>query len=249
MSSESIISRLSNEAEFQENKDLLKASLPKWPAMVVVGEPVTKDQAKEILIRTASMHFSTNDHNFALQLYKYLNIKCKEELYPWPESEQLHKVEEELGCFTNKIDYLRNSRIVSSWIGGPHGWCNWDGNIFTNNYNIGKWPSCEQVYSEWLIISEAFPYLKLICQLFSGETSEEDTKPIIEYVVSNGCVKACNPGKLIRASMNENLFVAMMLGRDRERGCTLEIFKDAIEHTRKVMKEKRKQNEKSIAGN
>ena len=52
-----------------------------------------------------------------------------------------------------ELEYLSNHRIVSSWIGGPHGWCNWEGNIGCNNYNIGKHPSCKEVYNEWIKMS------------------------------------------------------------------------------------------------
>lgn len=34
----------------------------KWPALVVVGEKVTPDQAAEILVRTASWPLSSNAH-------------------------------------------------------------------------------------------------------------------------------------------------------------------------------------------
>lgn len=33
-------------------KELMSRSLPKWPALVVVGDPVTHDQAAEIIVRT-----------------------------------------------------------------------------------------------------------------------------------------------------------------------------------------------------
>ena len=43
------------------NTELFNKGLPKWPAIVVKGKPVTEDQAKEIIIRTDSFYFGCND--------------------------------------------------------------------------------------------------------------------------------------------------------------------------------------------
>ena len=44
--------------------DLLEIGLPKWPALVVKGKKITKEEAAEILIRTDDFWFSANDHDF-----------------------------------------------------------------------------------------------------------------------------------------------------------------------------------------
>ena len=46
--------------------------LPKWPGFLVIGESVTPDQAKEIIIRSDEIsYFSTNDHDFAKKFMGY----------------------------------------------------------------------------------------------------------------------------------------------------------------------------------
>lgn len=35
---------------------------------------------------------------------------------------------------------------------------------------------------------EAFPYLDLRCQLLSGESCEEEAKPVVEFIVKDGTV-------------------------------------------------------------
>jgi hypothetical protein len=64
-------------------KEFFNIGLPKWTAFAVVGTPVTKEQAMEILIRTDSLCFSTNDREFEKQLNEYLfNLKIFLKLSP-----------------------------------------------------------------------------------------------------------------------------------------------------------------------
>jgi len=55
-----------------KTKEFFDIALPKWPAFVVVGKPVTKEQAMEILIRTDSLCFSSNDREFDRELNEAL---------------------------------------------------------------------------------------------------------------------------------------------------------------------------------
>lgn len=170
-------------------------SLPKWPAMVVKGRNVTPLQAAEIIIKTDShlpdFKYAGNDDNLAKQMNALFGI-------PWQEHgdknfdhnlfwETKQKLTNKLGHL--EIGYLTNDRIISSYVGGPHGWCNWQGNIFTNSYNIGKWPDVTEVAEDWGQIAEAFPYLDLQCQLFSEEQcSEEPTVSLVTFIVNKGQV-------------------------------------------------------------
>jgi hypothetical protein len=136
--------------------------LPKWPAILVVGKKVTEQQAAQIIIRTCGMSFYTNDHKYEKQLYEAAGIKFSKE--PFLDYDSVDAAILKYGC-CKKLDYLQNHRVVSSWIGGSHGWCDWDGSIGCDNYNIGKWPNEEEVLQEWQTIAEAFPYLDLRCSI------------------------------------------------------------------------------------
>ena len=46
----------------------MNCSLPKWPALLVVGDRVTTDQAAEIIVRTAGYAFCTNDRAWHRQI-------------------------------------------------------------------------------------------------------------------------------------------------------------------------------------
>lgn len=147
----------------------------KWPRLIVNGKPVTVDQAEQILVRTNGTYLHCNDHVWEREAYKIFGLP---DIFS-PEHDDkktepgglrsLFEQEErgiaELGML--RLNYLENSRIATSYIGGTHGWCDWDGSIGCADYNIGKWPSCEEVTSDWKQIARAFPYLDLKCQVVS----------------------------------------------------------------------------------
>lgn len=203
-------------------------ALPKWPGLVVVGSSITPEQAMEVLIRTDALRFSCNDKEFVNRLCDLFDIPRDKE-YGWISLEVTDVLREKLGCLS--LHYLENSRIVSAWIGGPHGWCDWDGTIGCSNFNIGKWPSVEQVREDWTAIAQAFPYLSLKSQLFSGETCEEGVVPVVEFEIVGGKVEVQPPqGVLCPLKDNLNDFISNWAYRS-ERGVTPELFKRAVEHT------------------
>lgn len=206
----------------------LKASLPKWPAMTVMGEAVSRDQAAEILIRTNPWYQTCNDHEWENLVWKAIGVKVSDSAFPSPDTDSLREAEQRLRSIP--LSYLHNHRVMSSWIGGPHGWCHWHGDIHTVNYNIGKWPQPEEVLGDWQRIAEAFPFLNLRCQLWSGETSEEAITPVVEYIVRQGRVRAATPKKpLLYPSCELEWGSPFRLGR--ERGCDIEVLQRAIQLT------------------
>lgn len=241
--------------------DFFNLDLPKWPALVVVGKPVTKEQAAEILIRTDSMSFSSNDREFDRQLNEiFYGVEIKEKGYDSKE----RAIKQKLGldpddkgswnaCWdyidrimseTGQIDleYLNNNQVVSSWIGGPHGWCDWQGKIGCWNYNIGKWPSVETVFREWQRIAKAFPFLDLTCQLMNHEVDCEEyvndiPGPVVEFRVKSGRVTMKEPRSVLQRPSHgdENMFMKVFM-RGGERGCSIEQFKKSVELCRTKFK-------------
>jgi hypothetical protein len=166
----------------------LDVCLPKWPCLVVTGKPVTPDQAFEILVKTDSnlpdFQYSCNARGLSLEYSKIFgyDYSADDSKFPWDELEDLKN---RLGKVRG-VEYLCNSQILSSYIGGPHGWLTWDGIVGCNTYNIGKWPSVEDVLNDWVLISAAFPYLELTSWLFNGESCEEGIFPLVRFEVANG---------------------------------------------------------------
>ena len=209
--------------------------LPKWPAMVVVGEPVTREQAAEILIRTDGLYFSSNDREFERQLYDALDVPMTDR---WPDYDAAARSQEAFRVLD--LEYLHNARIVSSWIGGPHGWCSWDGCIESSNYNIGKWPGVREVLEEWQTIARAFPYLRLQCELWSGETSEKNTRPLVRYAVADGRAvvePSVAPIGTVHA-LPEADIIQRLTGSAGERGCNLSQFRWALQVCRQALAQK-----------
>lgn len=171
--------------------------LTKWPLLLVSGADVTPEQADEILIRTCSPDYLRgNDPEWAQTVGRIMGFDLS---WDWPKDPEIEANPQrrmawyrkrwadrdarmdELGIFGG--EYLYTSRISSNYIGGPHGWCDWNGRIYCDNYNIGKNPDAEEITAEWTAIAAAFPFLDLTCQLVSDEG---DGQLVGEWRVKDG---------------------------------------------------------------
>lgn len=206
--------------------------LPKWPALIVVGENVTPQQAMEIIIRTSQFWFCCNDRVWEEELYRAMRVKLDPDR-SWirPDFQSIKEAQERYGVLD--LEYLTNDQIASSYVGGPHGWCDWHGIIGCNHYNIGKWPSVEIVYGEWLKIAQEFPFLKLECQLMSGEQCEEQIVPLVQFSVAEGrvkCVRVPNCGEVLKPvqKLDRQSMTERFTNPHAERGCSIETFKRAL---------------------
>lgn len=210
--------------------DLLQTGLPKWPGLLVSGKPVTRAQAKEILVRTDSFNFFTNDRLWQNKVQREFGIIADDRGADRKEYWlQVAAAQKRIAHLS--LGYLANQRIYSSWIGGPHGWCDWNGVIFANNYNIGKWPSAGDVFEDWKSIAAAFPFLSLRSQLLDREIGEDDNRPLIEFVVDGGAVTLTTPVSSIPYCAYED----KPINDDRrERGCSLATLRAAV----KLVKER-----------
>jgi hypothetical protein len=205
-------------------------TLSKWPRLLVVGTPVTEEQANEILIRTANLWLlHVNDRAWNETVADVLRFEPGRLGFWTPES--LRAAAEELRCLD--LQWLYTSRISSSWIGGPHGWCNWDGTVGCANYNIGKHPEVEDVTADWQRIAETFPYLDLRAQLV---TDEGEGDLAAEWTVSAGHAvhREPAPGDPLITDMRElgqmDFLERLFIGG--ERGVPLPRLRAAVEQVR-----------------
>lgn len=221
--------------------------LPKWSRFVVEGDDVTPDKAAEIIVRTCDLYFYSNDHDWRRQVHKALGILSTTNTHGMssPDSDKIKKVKNELGVLD--LDYLQNHQIASSYIGGPHGWCSWDGHIGCDGYNIGKYPSVKSVYKEWKQIATTWPFLKLRCQLWNKGYGEEDShqRPVIEYIIENGNVTVIEPKKKLRHPCAVSSFPVVLI-RNGERGCTLDDIELGVNAAKNSVN-KKKSSEASIS--
>lgn len=204
-----------------------QVTLPKWPALTVLGTPVTQEQAAEIIIRTNDWGSSCNDPDWEMTVWQTAGFEIKKHSpnlieIPW---DSRHRTEKELRVLS--LNYLCNYRIMSNWIGGTHGWCDWNGDIRSCNYNIGKWPTEQEVLDEWKAIAYHFPFLSLRAQLWSGEASGEGIYPVCEFVVRGGRASQVEPdGRVLRPEYLE--INAGVLSLNREHGCDQETLEKAV---------------------
>ena len=178
--------------------NLLNAGLPKWPQMIVTGSSVTKEQALEIIRRTDSFFGfwqGGNNHEFIRQAKEILQMPDIND-YSIPYEESFKRMEQfrDWRSAWGVIDteYVVNSWISCSFIGGPHGWMHPDGSIGYSD-NVGKWPSVEEVYNDWKKIAEAFPFLEIEATLMSGESGEDHTHPVVSFLVREESVELVDP--------------------------------------------------------
>jgi hypothetical protein len=223
-------------------EELFNKHLPKWPALIVVGKPVTEQQAMAINVMTDRFSFCSNDREFEKQIHKLIydvdeswgdltdGLKAKHGISDFHEVWDLkEKIANKYGSLA--LNYMSNSRIVSSWIGGPHGWCNWDGTIGSSNYNIGKYPSVQDVYEDCVVIAEAFPFLDMKVQLMNQEAGEDDIpqEAVIEYSIKDGVVDMYEPKEILRQpSFGSDDMHARFNSPYAERGCTIEKLGEAL---------------------
>lgn len=235
-----------------KKQDFFNLDLPKWPGLLVVGKTVTREQAMEIIIRTDSLWFTTNDYEFSKELNSYLfDVKIEKSGY----DKDNDAIADKLGLDRSgswdqiwsykqskmtevgqiPLNYLDNDRIVSSWIGGPKGWCNWNGRIFSDNFNIGKYPSVQEVYTDWVRIAKAFPFLELKAQLLSTEIGdmENESEVVVQFNIKDGKVKMSQTKRLLTQPKEFDFSSLFGFGSQyRERGCTIDMFKEAVDYCR-----------------
>ena len=213
------------------------AYLPKWPALHVVGQRVTAEQAGEILIRTAYWPPYSNDKRWVRQILDCADIKYKVQEHGYIDVDWnfLDAFREEYKVLN--LEYLVNSQITSAYVGGPHGWCNWQGDIGCNDYNIGKWPSVQSVHEEWTRIAEAWPFLDLQCRLYDREQCEDGGLPVVEYLVKVGkCTMQAPTGNMTPAPARTITVADMAFLRPGgEQGCSEAALRLALQQVKKSL--------------
>ena len=234
------------------NKELLNRGLPKWPQMIVTGVKLTKEQTLEIIRRTDTFMIGHdgNDHDFIKKARKTLGMP--EEKRYWDEEfknldgthnddaynkynrEFWNKSQEWQGKWgVIETEYVHNSWISCAYIGGTHGWCHPDGTIGYSD-NIGKWPNTEEIYNEWCLLAKEFPFIEIGVTLWSGESCEDNTRPVVSFKIKNGEVEIIDPEiedvhekhEIVEhQELNEFTLLKRLSGHSMENTIPLEILK------------------------
>lgn len=195
----------------RENVECLSRGLPKWPQMRIEGVSVSIDQAKEIIRRTdtffKSPEWSGNDPSYCKRVMAKLGIPMghrfgEPNIHEWERLEQWLQEWEYVGT-----NYVKNTWIASSFIYGPHGWCDPNGRISYID-NVGKWPSAEDIFEDWKQLAALFPFLHLICVLMDREECEDGGIPLIGFYVREGSVISFDPQVEISTELLDQIKVS-----------------------------------------
>jgi hypothetical protein len=208
-----------------------EVALPKWPGFIVKGKSVTKEQAMQIILQTNPRYFSCNFKDVEQRFEEILGIpKFEKDNNNWVEwSNKAQEAFDAIGHLD--LQYLNNHRIVSAYVGGPHGWCDWEGEITASSYNIGKWPTVKEVLKEWRLIAKRYPFLELECQLLDDEICEGcNGKPLVQFSIKGGRAKVVSTGDLLLPPVHTPLNMHSIIygGRRREQGCSFERFREMV---------------------
>lgn len=180
----------SDDLAYNEYMDI---RLPKWPQMMVVGKSITPEQAKEIIFRTDLFFTDSydyaggNDQSFTKWYQELANITAGN----WSITDFLREKIKFLD-----LQYISNDYGSSSFIFGPNGWCNPNGNIYYS-HNIGKWPEVPEVYADWVKVAESFPFLEIEATLYDGESCDSYKSPLCTFIIENGAVTVGAPKETI----------------------------------------------------
>lgn len=181
------------ETESEARQALSDVTLIKWPQMIVTGASVTREQAKEIIIRTdpffsdVALYAGGNDQEFTIRYQQQSGVLAA---VSCSDQQIRERVQEAVDSVVKPIplDYLDNDWASSGFVYGPHGWCQPDGTIEYHD-NIGKWPEAVELYDEWQSIARAFPYLSLFASFMDAESCDTDASVVLQFVLHEGAVR------------------------------------------------------------
>ncbi|OLT25850.1 hypothetical protein BJF83_22480 [Nocardiopsis sp. CNR-923] len=170
--------------------------LGKWPRLLVAGDPVTPDQADDIIIRTTPVwRLSYAQGQTRTALYDMFGLRPHPTVPDAPDLESVRAANAALGILG--LNHLHNERIVSAWIGGLRGWCAWDGHIGASTYNVGPNPVADDVAHDLHLIAETWPHLNMRVQLALDDPDEGPTVPAISWYVHEGAVRVVSTDQFV----------------------------------------------------
>ena len=228
------------ELDAKTEQILSEIYLPKWTGCVIRGDPVSEEVAERICVQTGSFNFWSNskaleaqyDEAFERAVTSLLkesgagrdakgdtkgdtkgDVKSGTLSDYQGRDRRAQLLADKCGRLT-ELQYLRNG-VWCSATATQRSWITWKG-VVSYDANLGKDPDIEEIYSDWTIIAERFPELRLTCQLYPCELCElegldeddgdsdgdgdgdgdgdRETDPLVQFTVADGKVTVQGPG-------------------------------------------------------
>lgn len=181
--------------------------LGKFPRMLAVGEPLTREQTNEVMMRTNDWYYvSCNDEEWEGIVGSILGWfdrfeelveagECADSWTGWWDAKR--RIGREYGRMIGSLNlgYVDNEAIMSHGSLDPgmtNGWLNWDGTI-RGDWSLGvKYPEVEEITEEWVRVAQAFPFLRMHVQALSCGWGAEGAAPkdtiVAEWFIRDGRV-------------------------------------------------------------
>lgn len=190
----------------------------KWPQLLITGEQVTNQNIiNEILLATDSffteptiyaggnckefrrLYQEASGALYIQRFAKYLEeMDVSVQLGEYKTS-LLYHVFEKARERVNYLDtsYVHNTQASSCFVYGPYGWFDVNGKIKYVDC-IGKWPSTDSVYEDFVMIAERWPFIKLnaTCMEVEVQPGLDDPNlkhPLFNIKVENGKAEIMDP--------------------------------------------------------
>lgn len=190
----------------------------KWPQLLITGEQVNdQNMINEILIATDSFFTDTSQYAggncsefrrlyqeasgaiYIQNFSKYLEEKDVTIKNGHLNSSFLYFVYDEVRKKVNFLEtsYVHNTQASSCFVYGPYGWMDVNGKIQYVD-NVGKWPSTDSVYEDFVMIAERWPFIKLnaTCMEVEVQPGLDDLNlkhPLFNIKVENGKAEIMDP--------------------------------------------------------
>ena len=173
--------------------------IPKNASYVVMGTPVTEEQATEIIVRTDSWKFKNWIGNLPDILrvigipvpdrieYRDRKVLSVKDLVS-EDLELVEKLRKDL-CVLD-LKHFYTERLTENIFGNRRGWCTWMGRVFENySHVVDLTQKPSELLEDWALIAKAFPFLNLRCQIMDklrSRDKDEVLQPCLEIKVKEG---------------------------------------------------------------
>ncbi|MCH8517907.1 MAG: hypothetical protein LAT68_16515 [Cyclobacteriaceae bacterium] len=188
-------------------------SLPKWPQLIITGPNVDPEHAKEFILKTDgfltdfSEYAGGNEREFNASYRRKAGADILDGIQSrhsrW---EVQKKVRKRIGFVD--LQYVSSDFASSSFIGGPHGVVSPAG-VVSYAYNVGKWPTVEDILTDFKALARAFPWLELWATVYDREWGEEGGVPLATFRVKSGRARIAKVKDLQDQVTPANISLAM----------------------------------------
>lgn len=165
--------------------------------MIVSGNSITKEQARDIILSTGldmlnlSRYIRSSDSADLLYKYNTVANKILLDSVILYHREIIDLIMDKLKILLNdlNLEFLYCTTLDRSY---NDDWCRLDGTILTIK-SIGSYPSVSDVLNEWKLIARTFPYLNLNVSMYEDVEKFSNDCGIFNINVNNGVAKLCKP--------------------------------------------------------